>query len=81
MLISKSVKKVGKKCTKKVYRQNRFDKHEYKWKSAYFHHIFANNLFFVHFFNCFNGFVISMKFCIFDTHIEFLNLKQKLFLY
>jgi hypothetical protein len=42
-------------------------------KSAYFRHVFANNFFGSFFQNFFNGFEISVKFCVFDTHIEFLN--------
>jgi hypothetical protein len=43
-------------------------------KSAYFSHTF----FCAFFQNFFNGFEISVKFCIFGTHIEFLN--EKFFL-
>jgi hypothetical protein len=39
-------------------------------KSAYFRHIFANNFFSVNFGKLFNGFEISEKFCVFDTHID-----------
>ncbi len=39
-------------------------------KSAYFPHVFAKNFYPVHFFhNFFNGFEISVKFFVFDTHI------------
>ncbi len=31
-----SVEKVVKKCTKKIYKQNKFDEHEYKWKKCIF---------------------------------------------
>jgi hypothetical protein len=34
-------------------------------KSAYFRHIFANNFFGTFFKNFFNGFEISVKFCVF----------------
>jgi hypothetical protein len=34
-------------------------------KCAYFHHIFANNFFGTFLKNCFNGFEISVKFCIY----------------
>ncbi len=47
-------------------------------KSAYFRHIFANNFFGAFFRHFFNGFEISVKFCVFDAHIEFLN-KKKIF--
>jgi hypothetical protein len=41
--------------------------------SAYFRRIFANNFFGAFFLNFFNGFEISLTFCVFETHIEFLN--------
>jgi hypothetical protein len=45
-------------------------------KSAYFRHIFAKNNFFVHFLNTFfNGFEISVKFCVFDTFFDFFKKK------
>ncbi len=44
MLISNPLKKFFKKCTKR-YKQNKFDEHEKKWKSAYFCHVFAKNFF------------------------------------
>jgi hypothetical protein len=49
-----SVEKVVKKCTKKSYKQNKFDEHGCKReKSAYFRHFFANNFCLVHFFKTF----------------------------
>ncbi len=50
---------------KKIYKQN-MSKRE---KSAYFRHIFANNFFCAFFQNFSNGIEISVKFCVFDTHI------------
>ena len=41
--------------------------------SAYFRRIFANNFFGAFFLNFFNGFEISLTFCVFYTLIEFLN--------
>ncbi len=55
MLISNPLKNVLKNAQKR-YKQNKFDEHEKKWKSAYFCHVFANNFFWVHFYNFFNGF-------------------------
>ncbi len=44
--------------------------------SEHFRHIFSNNFYFGAFFqNFFNGFEISMKFWVFDAHIEFFNEK------
>jgi hypothetical protein len=34
-------------------------------KSAFFRHVFANNFFCTFFKNLFNGFEISLKFCVF----------------
>ncbi len=45
-------------------------------KNAYFRHVFANNFFCAFFQTFFNGFEIIMKFCVFDTHIEFLRKKK-----
>jgi hypothetical protein len=47
--------------------------------SAYFLHVFPNNCFGAFFQNFFNGFESIVKFCVFDTHIEFLN--KKVFLH
>jgi hypothetical protein len=46
--------------------------------SAYFRRIFAKKIFGAFFHNFFNGFDISLTFCVFYTLIEFLN--KKLFL-
>ncbi len=41
-------------------------------KSLHVRHVFANNFLLVKLFqNFFNGFETSVKFCVFDTHIEF----------
>jgi hypothetical protein len=45
-------------------------------KSAYFCHIFANSFLWCLFKNFLNGFEISVKFCVFDTHIEYFTLKM-----
>jgi hypothetical protein len=42
-------------------------------KNAYFRHVFANNSFLYIFLNFFNGFEISVKFCVFYIHVEFLK--------
>jgi hypothetical protein len=47
-------------------------------KSVYFRHVFANNFFGTFLKTFLIGFEISVKFCVFDTHIEFL--KKTLFL-
>ncbi len=40
-----SVEKVVKKCTKKSYKQNKFDEMSKSEKSAFFRQVFANNFF------------------------------------
>jgi hypothetical protein len=65
MLISNPLKKFEKNAPKKVIGKTdliSMSKNEKVHISITFLLII---LFFVHFFNCFNGFVISMKFCIF----------------
>ena len=49
----------------KNYKQNKFDDMRKSEKSAYFRHVFANNFFGAFFQNFFNGFEISVKFCVF----------------
>jgi hypothetical protein len=40
-------------------------------KSAYFRHVFVNKFFGAFFRTFFNGFEISVKFCVFYTHVDF----------
>jgi hypothetical protein len=61
MLISNPLKKLLKKCAKKVISLMNMSKSE---KSANFCHIFANNFFGAFFQNFFNRFEISVKFCV-----------------
>jgi hypothetical protein len=42
-------------------------------KSAHFHHVFAYNFFWYIFLNSFNGFEISVKFCVFLHLFDFFN--------
>jgi hypothetical protein len=58
--------KVFKKFTKKkVTSKTSLTKMSKSGKSAYFHHDFASNFFCTFFKNIFNGFEISLKFCVF----------------
>ncbi len=69
-----SVEKVVKKCTKKSYKQNKFDNMSKGEKSAYFLHVFANNIFLLHFFKTFSmDSKSALNSAFFDTHIEFLE--------
>jgi hypothetical protein len=45
-------------------------------KSGYFRHVFANNIFGAFLKNFFNSYESSVKFCLFDTHFAFMNLKN-----
>jgi hypothetical protein len=63
-------KSVDKSCEKmhqkKVISKTSLTNMSESEKSAFFHHVFANNFFFCTFFqNFFNGFEISVKFCVF----------------
>jgi hypothetical protein len=73
VLISNPSKKFFFKCTKKDISTTSLMIMSKSGKSAYFRHIFANNFFDTLFKDFFNGFEISVKFCVFDNHIEFLK--------
>jgi hypothetical protein len=60
MLISNPLKNFFKNSPKKVISKTSLTN-----MSAYFRHVFANNFFSKFFKNCFNGFEISVKFCVF----------------
>ncbi len=49
-----SVEKIAKKCTKKVISKTSLKNMSKSEKSAFFRHVFANNLFLVHFFKTFS---------------------------
>jgi hypothetical protein len=66
MLISNLLKSFKKINKKKVISKTSLANMSKSGKSAYFPHIFANNIFLGTFFkNFFNGFEISVKFCMF----------------
>ncbi len=54
---------------KKYYKKTSLKNMNKSGKSAYFRHIFANNIFFL------NGFEISMKFCVFWYLFDFFGEK------
>jgi hypothetical protein len=64
MLISNPMKKLLKNAPKKVISKTSLTNISKKGKSAYFNHVFANNFLYI-LKNFFNGFEISVKFCVF----------------
>ncbi len=73
-LISNPLKKLLKNAPKKSYKQNKFDNMSKGEKSAYFLHVFANNIFLLHFFKTFSmDSKSALNSAFFDTHIEFLK--------
>ncbi len=60
-----SIGKVEKNAPKKVIGKTSLTNMSKSEKSAYFRHVFNNNFFGAFFQNFFNGFEISMKFCVF----------------
>jgi hypothetical protein len=70
------LKKVLKNVPKKVIFKTSLTNMSKSEKNAYCRQVFANNFFGAFFKNFFNGFEISVKFCVFDTHLVFLSLKD-----
>ncbi len=69
----KSVENFFKKFTKKVVSKISLTNTSKRRKSAYFHHIFADNIFGTFLKNFFNRFEMGVKFCVFDTFLIFSN--------
>ncbi len=69
----KSVEKLLQNATKKVISKTTLMNMSKSENNTYFCHVLAHNFFGAFFQNFFNGFKISVKFCIFFTHIEFLK--------
>ncbi len=65
MLVSNLLLKKYFKALKKVISKTSLTNMSKSEKSAYFCHIFANNFFMGGFLKLFNGFEISVKFCVF----------------
>ncbi len=64
-LISNPLKKLLKNAPKKVTGKTSLTNMSKNEKSAFFRHVFANNICWCIFLNFFNGFEISVKFCVF----------------
>jgi hypothetical protein len=64
-LILNPLKNFKKKFPKKVISKISLTNTSKRRKSAYFHHVFANNIFGTFLKNFFNRFEIGVKFCVF----------------